>query len=116
MGRHDPASSRGLTEVNPITASNDNLPAPREPSQPSPSGQAESHNLGGSSPHAVSRPALLVQVAGWALAELGVRDPSFELLEPIAVALSSLGAGASRDERAEMGGAGAAPKMPRRNR
>ena len=43
--------------------------------------------------------ASLIQVAGWALVDIDVRDPSAELLEPMALALFSLGVVPARKER-----------------
>jgi hypothetical protein len=62
--------------------------------QPSTSGEAIS-----ASP--IPQPDALIQVAGWALADMGVLEPGAALLEPIALVLNSLDARPSGRERSE---------------
>jgi hypothetical protein len=62
-----------------------------------------------------SLPGSLIQVAGRALASMGVREPGAALLEPLAQTLFSLQAVASHPERTETDQAGDARQAPPRS-
>jgi hypothetical protein len=69
MGYDDSAALGGLNPVSTTATPTDTPPLPR--------------------------PASLIQVAGWVLADVGIQEPSAALLEPLAVALLSLDAAPS---------------------
>jgi hypothetical protein len=77
------------------------VPAPQQATETREPGGAETLTdaYPGQTPH--GQPATLVQIAGSSLADIGVRDPSAALLEPLATALFSLDVAPCQEGRAE---------------
>jgi hypothetical protein len=77
------------------------LPAPQQATETRAPGGAETVTDGSPGQTPLGQPATLVQIAGWSLADIGVRDPSAALLEPLAAALFSLDVAPCQEGRAE---------------
>lgn len=77
------------------------VPAPQQAAESRQLGEEETLTPGYAGQTPPGQPATLVQIAGWTLAEIDVRDPSAALLEPLAIALFSLDVAPRREDRAE---------------
>ena len=80
----------------------ENSPTPQRTAEPREFGGVKALPLGCGGQTPYGQLATLVQVAGWALADIGVRDPSAALLEPLAIALFPLDAAPFQEDRTEL--------------